>query len=211
MKRSGFDTMSKWAYLWYIIIHPFDGFQEMRLNKKSSVLNVFFILVAFFFSQAYYKLSTDFDFNKFDVSEVNFVMLFFTTIVLFFVVATANWCFCTLLDGKGTFKDICTVFAYALIPYIITTFFVTSLTNVISLNEGSFLQYALTVSFLWSLLIAFAGLQAVHEYSAKKVVGSIILTVLGVLIILFISFLFIMLIQQLLIFINTVWIELTRR
>ena len=211
MKRSGFDTMSKWAYLWYIIIHPFDGFQEMRLNKKSSVKNVALILIAFFFSQAYYKLSTDFDFNEVDVSQVNIVMLFFTTIVLFFVVSTANWCFCTLLDGKGTFKDICTVFEYALVPYIIMTFVVTTLTGVLSLSEGAFLQYALTLSFLWSLLIAFAGLQSVHEYSAKKVVGSIILTLLGVLIILFIAFLFVMLIQQLFIFVNTVWIELTRR
>ena len=138
-------------------------------------------------------------------------MLFFTTIVLFFVVAIANWCFCTLLDGKGTFKDICTVFAYALIPYIIMTFAVTLFTSFLSLEEGAFLEYALTISLLWSLLVAFAGLQSVHEYSAKKVVGSIILTLLGVLIILFIAFLFIMLIQQLLIFLNTVWIELTRR
>lgn len=211
MKRSGFDTMSKWAYLWYIIIHPFDGFQEMRLNKKGSAKNVFLILIAFFSSQAYYKLSTDFDFNQVDISKVNIVMLFFTTIVLFFVVAIANWCFCTLLDGKGTFKDICTVFAYALIPYIIMTFIVTTLTSVLSLDEGAFLQYALTLSLIWSFVIAFAGLGAVHEYSPKKVVGSIVLTVLGVLIIIFIAFLFIMLIQQLFIFINTVWIELTRR
>lgn len=211
MKRSGFDTMSKWAYPWYIIIHPFDGFQEMRLNRKGSVKNIIIILIAFFFSQAYYKLSTDFDFNKFDKSRVNIVMLLFTTVVLFFVVAVANWCFCTLLDGKGTFKDICTVFAYSLIPYIITTVAVTSFTGILSLNEGAFLQYALTLSFLWSFFIAFAGLQAVHEYSAKKVVGSVILTMLGILIILFIAFLFIMVIQQLFIFIGTIWIELTRR
>lgn len=211
MKRSGFDTMSKWSYLWYILIHPFDGFQEMRLNKKGSVVNVGVILVAFFFSQAYYKLSTDFDFNEFGESKVNIVTLFFTTIILFFVVATANWCFCTLLDGKGTFKDICTVFAYALLPYIFMTVVVTVLSGILSLEEGAFLEYLLILSLLWSGLIAFAGLQSIHEYSVSKVLGSAVLTVLGVVIILFVAFLFIMLIQQLLIFVNTVWIEIARR
>lgn len=211
MKRSGFDTMSKYAYPWYIIFHPFDGFHEMRVNNKGSVLNVVLILIAFFFSEAYYNLSMAFDFNQNNVNDVSIIMLLFTTIVLFFVVAAANWCFCTLLDGKGTFKNICTVFAYALIPSIIITIVVTFLTGFLTLDEGSFLEYALILGKIWTVFIAFAGLQSIHEYSAKKVIGSLLLTVLGVFIILFIAFLFIMLIQQLMIFINTVWIELTRR
>lgn len=211
MKRSGFSTMSKWAYPWYILIHPFDGFHEMRVNKKSSVKMMLIVLVAFFFSETYRKLSTDFDFNNYDPQKVNIVMLFFTTVVLFFIVAIANWCFCTLLDGKGRLQDICVVFAYALIPYIIISIIVTSLTGVFAIDEGGFLEYALLLAKLWSAIIAFAGLQMVHEYSAKKVLGSAFLTIVGVIIILFIAFLFVMLIQQLIIFINTVWIEVTRR
>ena len=211
MKRSGFDAMSKWVYPWYIIFHPYDGFFEMRVNKKGSLKNILIILVAFFFSEAYYKFATDFDFNDYNTENISITMLFFTTIVLFMVVAIANWCFCTLLDGKGKFKDICTVFAYALIPYIIISIIVTFFTGFLSLSEGAFLEYALILGKIWTFIIAFAGLQVVHEYSVKKVIGSIILTALGVLIILFIAFLFIMLIQQLIIFINTVWIEVTRR
>lgn len=211
MKRSGFDVMSKYAYPWYIIFHPSDGFHELRVNKKSSVLNIAIIVTLFFFVQAYQRLATDFDFNNFDEKQSGILILFLSTVGLFFVVATANWCFCTLLDGKGTFKDICTVCAYALIPFIIACFFTTTMTNLLSLDEGGFLEYILIIARLWSLVIAFCGLQSIHEYSAKRVVGSILLTLLGSLIIVFILFLFFMLIQQFYSFISTVYTEIARR
>lgn len=211
MKRSGFDTMSKYAYPWYIILHPSDGFHEMRINKKSSLINVAVILVCFFLVNVYQRMFTDFDFNNYTAGQNNIFILFLSTIGMFFVLAAANWCFCTLLDGKGTFKDICTVFAYSLIPYIIVCFITTTLTNVLSLDEGSFLQYVLVVAALWTFFIAFAGLQSIHEYTAGGVIGSLVLTIVGALIIIFIIFLFFMLVQQFYSFINTIIIELTRR
>lgn len=211
MKHFGFDTMSKWAYPWYIIFHPFDGFQELRYNNKGSRSVVSIILVFFFLGEAYRKLGTAFDFNNYNVKDVNIIMLLFTTVGLFFVVTAANWGFCTLLDGKGNYKNICVVIAYALIPYICICFFTTTVTRFLVLSEGGFLEYMIIVSQLWSVLIAFAGLQSIHEYSAKKTIGSLLLTFLGVLIILFIAFLVVMLFQQVLLFIQTIWLEATRR
>ena len=211
MKRSGFNTMSKYAYPWYIIMHPADGFHEMKINKKASKLNVAIILTCFFLVNIYQRLTTDFDFNNYTDGQNNILILFLSTIGIFFVVTLANWCFCTLLDGKGTMKDICTVFAYALIPYILICFVTTTATNFLSLDEGSFLNYILIVAELWTFIIAFSGLQAVHEYSGKRVIGSMLLTILGALIIIFVVFLFFMLIQQFYSFINTIIIEITRR
>lgn len=211
MKRSGFDIMSKWEYVWYILLHPSDGFQEMKYHNKGSIPIVCSILFLFFLEEAYRKLGTSFDFNSYSPESASLIMLVFTTIILFLIVVISNWCFCTLLDGKGSFKNICVVSAYALIPYILISFVVVTLTKFLTLNEGGFLKYITILSGIWSFFIAFCGLKTIHEYSFKKTILSVILTFFGTLIILFISFLIVMLFQQLFIFINTIWIEVSRR
>ena len=211
MKYSGFDTMSKWKYPFYILLHPTDGFQELRYNKKGSKRIVLVILLLWFLEELVYKLQLDFDFNYVSTKDVNVIMLLFSTAIIFFVGVTANWCFCTLMDGKGTFKDICVVISYALIPYIAAGFLTVLLSRIFTLDESTLVTYLRLLAMVWSVLIGMSGLSVIHEYSAKKTVLSVLLTILGMLIILFIAFLCFMLMQQLVLFVSTLRLELMGR
>jgi len=124
------------------------------------------------------------------------------------MLCVSNWCFCTLLDGKGKLKEIFMVTAYALVPYIIVRF-VTVLLSMVMLNdEQILLNYCVLLAQLWGFVMAFTGLSEIHEYGFKKTLLSLVLTAIGVIIMLFISLMLIMLFQQVYKFVTTVAIEL---
>lgn len=208
-KFMAFDRMSPYAYPFYIMLHPRDGFQELKNYKKTSGVMIAGIITAWLAVELFYRSFADFDFNP--VQKADFLITFLSTVGVFFVVTVSNWCFCTLMDGKGTYKEICTVCAYALLPYIFVRFGATLLSRVMTLDEGIILNYSVTLSLVWSFVILFAGLGEIHEYNEGKTAGSLVLAVLGMLIIFFILLLLATVFRQLGVFLWTVFLELTTR
>ena len=208
MKRSGFRTMSPYAYPFYIMTHPKDGFQEMKMNKKSSVLVTVLIICVYILVEMLYRRFVDFDLNSYDVKELSFIRLVIIMAATFFIVTGANWCFCTLLDGKGKFKDICYVAACAILPMLLMNVLVIILSHFVTAEESVIITYPSIVIKAWALVIFFTGLAEIHDYSFKKTFLSLILTVVGILIILFLALLLIMLFQQLYQFVQLILFDL---
>ena len=167
-KRTGFDTMSPYLYPFYICRHPRDGFLELKANKKGSSLVVFITVVLWLFVELFYRVATDFDMNQFKAADMSLLRTAIVTVAMFLMVCISNWCICTLIDGKGKLKDICVVAANSLVPYIIVRFITTLLSMVLAGDEQVFLTYAVTVAEIWGVMIAFSGLQEIHEYSFIK-------------------------------------------
>ena len=195
-KRTGFDTMSPYLYPFYICLHPRDGFLELKANKKGSSIVVSLIVAAWLLVEMFYRTFTGYDMNTFKAEETSLLRTSVITVMIFFMVCISNWCFCTLLDGKGRLKDICVVAANALVPYIIVRFVTTCGSWVLAGDEQVFLSYAVVISEIWGFFIAFSGLEEIHEYSFAKTMLAIFLTVVGLIIILFLSLMLIMLFQQ---------------
>ena len=103
---------------------------------------------------------------------------------------------CTLIEGKGTLPEILTTFSYALLPYLVSLLLNTILSNVFAQDEGSFMTIITYIGLVWTVLVMFVGLSAIHEYSVGKTVVSILLTVFGMAVILFLIILFYTLITQ---------------
>lgn len=208
MKRSGFREMSPYRYPLYILLHPKDGFQEMMINRKQSPLAAGAIVAAWLLVELFYRTCTDFDMNPFRIQQTNLLRVAVITVLMYAMACVANWCFCTLMDGKGKLKDIFIVGAYSLLPYVIVRFFTVSLSWVLVGSEKILLDFCVVISQLWCAVTALCGLQEIHEYSLKKVLFSLFLTVVGIVIMLFLSLLVIMLGQQLYYFAATVAFEL---
>lgn len=208
MKRTGFDTMSPYLYPLYICKHPRDGFLEMKVNKKGSTTVVFIILALWLFVEIFYRTATGFDMNPFEAEDTSLLRTAVITVMIFCMVCVSNWCICTLIEGKGKLKDICVVASYALVPYIAVRFFTTVCSWILAGNEQIFLTYSVMVSQVWAAIIAFSGLQEIHEYSFGKTIYSVLLTIVGLIIMLFIVMLLLVLFQQLYYFIATVIFEI---
>lgn len=207
-KRTGFDTMSPYLYPFYICMHPRDGFLELKANKKGSSLVVTVIVALWLLVEMFYRTATGYDMNTFTAEETSLLRTSVITVMIFFMVAISNWCFCTLLDGKGKLKDICVVAANALVPYIIVRFITVCGSWVLAGDEQVFLTYAVVVSEVWAFFIAFSGLQEIHEYSFGKTILAIFLTIVGLIIILFIALMLLILFQQVYFFVLSLYFEI---
>ena len=207
-KRTGFDTMSPYLYPFYICRHPKDGFLELKANKKGSPTVVVITVALWLFVELFYRIATGFDMNTFSAEETSLLRTAVVTIAMFVMVCLSNWCICTLMEGKGKLLDICVVGANALLPYIIVRFLTTMLSWVFAGDEQVFLTYAVVVSEIWGCLIAFSGLQEIHEYSFAKTIAAICLTIVCLIIMFFIALMLLILFQQLYFFIATVIFEL---
>ena len=207
MKRTGFDTMSPWKYPFYIMLHPKDGFQELRANKKISSSVIAVIVLAWLLVEVFFRYATAYDMNAFGEQQQSLFRTALITVMMFAIVCVSNWCFCTLMDGKGRMIDICTVAAYALAPYVIVRFITTVCSWFMAGDEQIFLTYSVTVIMVWSFIIAFIGLSEIHEYTYSKTFLSVILTIVGLIIILFIMLMLLTLFQQVFVFIKSIIME----
>ena len=208
MKRTGFDTMSPYLYPFYILKHPRDGFLELKANKKGSTLVVLVTVIAWLFVELFYRSATGYDMNQFDAADMSLLRTAVVTVIMFVMVCLSNWCICTLMEGKGKLKDICVVAANALGPYIIVRFITTMLSWVLAGDEQVFLTYAVVVSELWAVVIAFCGLQEIHEYTFIKTIYAIGLTIVCLIIMFFIALMLLILFEQVYYFVVTVVFEL---
>lgn len=198
-------------YPLYIMFHPFDGYQEMKHNKKFSLGLSCLILFLWFAAEILDWDSTGFIFNWKRPEQLNVYLVMVQTFIVFLLWVVANWALCTLMDGEGRFVEIWVASAYALIPYIITSFIVTIFSNVLVYQEGTFLQYAAIIGQIWSVALLFVGMQEIHQYSVKKTLISMFFTVVGIGIIIFLCVLLFSLFQQLYVFLYTIYSELKFR
>lgn len=210
MKIESYAAMSKTSYLFYILLHPVDGYQELSNNKKFSV-TIANVLIGLWVLLSILNWGyIDYDYRT-NFADVELLYVLGTTVVLFAMTVLSNWSFCTLLDGKGRFSEIWVVLAYALLPYLICGYTRVILSYFMVTDEAVFLTYFQTVALLWSFFMIMTGLSSLHEYELKKTIGSVLLTILGDLIIIFLMVLVAGLVMQIYNFFMTVFSEVYYR
>lgn len=203
--------MKKYKYPFYIMFHPLNGFEEMKYRNGYSV----FISIVVFMSAVMLEIvNKQFTGNQISIFNVDTVDLPTTLILRLFVIfiwVISNWGFCVLMDGKGTFSEIWVISNYALLPYIVINYLCVILSNVFIREESVFLSWLLMFGMLWSAVLIIKGFMAIHEFAFSRTIYSIILTIVGMLIIVFVVFLIFSLFQQVTNTIVTIFNEITFR
>ena len=209
--RVPLDKRGKGAYIIYSVIHPFDGFSEMRHNKKGSVLAASVLAVIWFVAESLEFRYRGFLFNDHEPEDFSVLVILLTSVGLLLVFSLSNWLLATFFDGKGKLKDVWIVLGYSLIPKLITMFADLLLSHFFSLEESFFLYYLNLLGTVLTVIIALIGLGEVHQYSFKKNILSSLTSLAGVLIILFIVFLMINLTVQVKDFADSIAEEISYR
>ena len=191
------------------ITHPAEGFEDMRWKKAGSLKIAFAIVLLLFLAQIADGRLYGFQFGISYDKTFNIIPYIVKSIVLFGAWVVGNWAVCT--DGEGTMKNICIYSAYALIPYIAQIFINVLLSHILIQDEAVFMQAIRIIGVGWSVILLFSAIKSVHQYSFGKTVFAIILTIVAMLIMLFLLVLFMSLIQQVYIFISTIYTEISYR
>ena len=197
-------------YVFHLIFHPFDGFWDLKHEKRGSVRAASTILgitiVAFF----YQAIGQGYMFNpRGDYSTVFLQVIAVLVPVLLWVVS--NWCLTTLFDGEGSLKDIYIATCYSLAPLPVFVIISTVLTNVFTVTEGSMVTLLVTIGYIWVGLLLFFGMSVTHDYSMGKNFITTLGTIVAMCVIMFIAILFSSLVIKMVTFLVAIFTELFGR
>lgn len=202
-------TQAQWVK--YAVTHPAKGFEDMRWKKSGSLKIAFFIVFLLFLSRIAVSRLYGFQFYATYDKIFNIMPYIIQSFVLFAVWVVGNWSVCTLLDGEGTMRNICIYSAYALIPFVAQSFITTLLSHFLIRDESVFIQIIQIIGTVWTVILLFSAIRSVHQYTFGKTVLAILLTIAAMLIMLFLLVLSMSLLQQVYIFLYTIYTEISYR
>ncbi len=202
-------TEKQWVK--HAVTHPIEGFEDMRWKKSGSMKIAALIILLLFISQIANSRLYGFQFGMTYDKTFNVIPYLVKSVILFAAWVVGNWAVCTLLDGEGTAKNICIYSAYSLIPYIISIYINLILSHILIQDEVVFIVAVGLIGEGWTVILLFSAIKSVHQYSFGKTCFAIVLTIAAMLIMLFLMVLFMSLVQQIWIFISTIYTEITYR
>lgn len=192
------------------ILHPFEAFTNIKQKNEGSILISTILLLVFSVMSVFTQLYGGFMYTVFDSQSFNPFITFFKSLGIIVLWVIVNWGICTLSLGKGKVKEIYTVTCYSLLPLIINQFLFMILSHVIT-NESAAITICAAVCYIFAGWLLCIGMMTVHEYSFPKFLGTTILTVAGMLFIVFVLFMIFILGQEFVSFVSTIFKEVAYR
>lgn len=198
-------------YALHVIFRPFDGFWDLKYEKRGNYISATIILLLACLSLVFMKQYTGFLFNRRDISQINVFGEVGTSLVTFLLFAAINWALTTLMEGKGTFGDIYMASAYALTPMILINFPITILSNYLTMGEGAYFQFFYILGIIWTGFLIFAATQVTHHYTPGKTLWTLGLNLVGMGVMVFLGLLFVNMLSMLTEYVTTLYREIVYR
>ena len=194
-----------------VLTSPVESFTTIKQKNMGSVIIATVLMVLCYISTVAKSEWSGFQFIGNNVGNFNSVLTLLKTIGAVLLFTVANWGVATLMQGRGTLKEIYIVTCYSLIPLIISNFAYAIITNYVSLSEAAFVDIMATALLIYTVIMFIFGLMAIHDVSFGKFLGITVLSLFGILIVIFVGVIVFLLAQQLYSFIMTIVNELIYR
>ena len=203
--------LQKLQYALHVIVRPGDGFWDLKHEKRGDMWSASTILAMVVAALILARQYTGFPFNWRDPRQLNIYMEMASVLVPFFLWCGVNLALTSIMDGKGSFRDIFMTTAYALTPIVLVHTPLILVSRVITLDEGAFYYVFQILAVIWAVFLLLVGMSTIHDYSFSKNLFTSGLTVAGIGVVIFLTLLFANVVAQLLGFVDTIWTEITFR
>lgn len=197
-------------YAFHVIYHPFDGFWDLKHEKRGSVRGALTILGLVILSFYYNSIGRGYLLNP--TGEYSTIFEQAGSVILPLALwVVSNWCLTTLFEGEGSFKDVFVATCYSLFPLVLTLIPATLLSNVVTSAEIGIISLLVGLGYVWTGLLIFFGTQTTHDYTLGKNLVMTLATIVGMAIVMFIGILFTSLISNMVSFVTNIIVELQYR
>ena len=197
-------------YAFHVIFHPFDGFWDLKHEKRGSMRSASVILITTILVYFYNSIGKGYIFSPYtSYSDIFGAVTAVLAPLLLWVVA--NWCLTTLFEGEGSMRDIFIASCYCLTPLILLIFPSTLLSHVLAANESGILTLMSSFAYLWLGILLVLGMMVTHDYSVSKNLLTCLATIVGMAFIMFIGILFTSLMAKIVMFITQIVEEIAFR
>lgn len=194
----------------HVIFHPFDGFWDLKHEKRGNFKAGFFFVALTILAFIYHDVGQSFwyDPNNAGISIIGEFTGVLVPIVLWIV---ANWCLTTLFEGEGSFKDVALATCYCTVPLPLMLIPATMLTHVLTLDESAIISLLIGVAYVWVGFLLVFGVMTTHDYSFGKNILTVLGTLVGMVILMFIALLFSGLLGKIVSFFTNIYTEISLR
>ncbi|MBR5001180.1 MAG: YIP1 family protein, partial [Firmicutes bacterium] len=187
-------------YAFHVIFHPFDGFWDLKHEKRGSIRSALTLMIVTVIVYFYNSIGQGWIFNP-HISYANVFGAVTAVIAPLLLWVIANWCLTTLFEGEGTMSDIFIACCYCLTPLILLVFPSTLLSNVLLLSEGSLLTLLNTLAYIWMGILLIIAMMSTHDYTLGKNILTCVSTIVGMAFLMFLGILFTTLVGKIVMFI----------
>lgn len=197
-------------YCFHTMFHPFDGYWDLKHEKRGSVRASLVFIVLTILAFYYQDIGEGYIANARGAYSGLFAQVTGVLVpLLLFVIG--NWCLTTLFEGEGSLKDVFIAASYSLVPLPVIIVLTTMYTNVALKSEIDICNLIVTIAFVWMALLLFFGTMTTHDYSLGKNVLTIIGTLAAMVFIMFIALLFTTLLSKVVSLISNLITEISYR
>lgn len=197
-------------YVFHLMFHPFDGFWDLKHEKRGSVRAAFFFILLTIAAFTYQAVGRSYIYNPSGGYASVFIQII-SIMVPILLWVTANWCLTTLMEGEGSFKDIFIAVGYSVVPLPMFIIPATLLTHIATASEAGIINMLSTIAWTWVGLLIFFGMMITHDYSLVKNAITSIGTIVGMAFIMFVGILFSTLVAKIIGFISSIITEISYR
>jgi hypothetical protein len=200
-----------YKFPFHVILHPFDGFWDLKYENKGKVRVALIILALLVLNVILQRQFSGFLVNFNDPRTLNSLDDIQFTVLPFFLFCISNWSITTLMEGEGKFKEIVMATGYALLPIVIVNLPLTFISRLMTQEETAFYYLINSFAAFWFMYLLFVGIMTVHQYTAAKTVLTLVLTVIAMGIVVFLGTLAFSMGMQIYYFIYDIYRELIFR
>ena len=197
-------------FVFHVMFHPFDGFWDLKHEKRGSLRAAFTIMGIAVIGMFYRSVGAGYVMNPKGQYSTIFMQLMVVLVpVLLFCVA--NWCLTTLFEGEGSFRDIIVAVGYSLLPLPIMMIPATLASNFVVDTEVDLLSLLIVIGFVWTGFLIFFGTMVTHGYTMSKNIITVLGTIVGMAFIMFLAILFTSLVMDIATFVTNYVTEVVYR
>ena len=193
------------------VMHPFRTFDDIKQKNLGSMTIACVLAVLFYVTTTLKTVASGFLFTNIADGNYNTLFTIAQTLGLVILWSVSNWLVCSLFSGKGTFKEVFISTNYCLIPIIFYNLLRTVLSHFLPLTGKGFLDGLYVVILLYTVYLLCVAFTTIHDYSLSKFIATSVVTILGMLLVIFVIFMIVILLQQLGDFIYSVFVEVIYR
>ncbi len=197
-------------FAFHLMFHPFDGFWDLKHEKRGSVRGALFYIGVTVLTFTYNSVGRSYMYNpRGEFSGIGVQLLSVCVPIALWV--AANWCLTTLFDGEGSAKDILIATGYSLVPLPLLMIPATLLTHILSSSESGIITLLTSIGWVWVGLLIFFGIMVTHDYSMLKNLLTCVGTIVGMAFIMFLCILFATLVSDVFSLVTNIITEITYR
>ncbi len=209
-EKSMFDNIKLRTFM-NAMVHPFQSFTDIKYKGYGSMTIAVVMIVLFAFTSTLRITGSSFLFRDTDVYSYNSLFTLATTAGLLVLWIVTNWLACTLMEGKGTMSEIAIATSYSMAPMILYNVLFLGLSYVLSYEDAALLGALSTVMLIYTAFLLIVSIMTVHEYTFGKLIWSTLITAFFMILVVFVIFMMVVLMQQLFNFITSLYTEVAYR